>query len=483
MSLPSHCDLVIRGGTVVDGSNGASWVGDVGISGDRIVGIGDLSGASAAREVDATGRVVAPGFIDVHTHDDHLLIDGPDLAPKLSQGVTTVITGNCGISLAPLRPGRQLPRDFDLLGDIDDKRFDRFGDYLDRLDRIPAAVNAACLVGHTTLRVGSMDRLDGPANDREIAAMREALDDALDAGAVGMSSGLQYDSAFAAPLEEVVALVERLGPAGAIYTTHIRNESDRVVEALEEALATARRAGVRLLVSHHKVAGPRNYGRSVETLAIIDRARRHQRVALDIYPYVAGSSVLNRKSAANATRTVITWSKADPSATGRDLQDLAREAGCTVEECIERLQPAGAIYYCMEEADVRRILRYSGTMIGSDGLPHDEMSHPRLWGTFPRILGRYCRSLGILSLEEAVHRMTALAADEFGLVDRGRVRVGCFADLVVFDPATVEDRATYAEPTRPAAGIDIVLVNGVPAWEHGRPTGERQGRVLRRHAN
>ena len=476
------CDIVIRNATVVDGTGAARRRGDVAISGDRILDVGDLSRLSGAREIDAGGHVVAPGFIDTHTHDDRVVLSGPDMAPKVSQGVTTVVTGNCGISLAPLRPAGPLPPPLDLLGDETGYRFDSFAHYLDALDARPAAVNVVALVGHTTLRVGAMGALDRPAHDSEINAMREAVGEALAAGAAGMSTGLFYDPAHAASTDEVIALAEVLAPAGAIYATHMRDESDRIVEALDETLHIGRAAGVRVLVSHHKVQGANNFGLTKETLARIDAARATQDVAVDVYPYVAASTVLNATSVARAREVVITWSKPRPDAAGRTLADIAAEMGCDEARAIERLQPAGAVYFSMDEDDVQRVLRHPGTMIGSDGLPHDEWPHPRLWGTFPRVLGRYCRDLGLLSLEDAVHRMTGLAAKEFALDARGRIEAGFHGDLVVFDAETVRDAATFEDPVRAASGIELVIVNGVPVWERGGATGARPGRVLRRRA-
>jgi N-acyl-D-amino-acid deacylase len=476
------CDIVIRNATVVDGTGATRRRGDVAISGDRIVGVGDLSRLSGAREIDAGGHVVAPGFIDTHTHDDRLVLSGPDMAPKVSQGVTTVVTGNCGISLAPLRPSGALPPPLDLLGDETWYRFDSFARYLDALDARPAAVNVVALVGHTTLRVGAMGALDRPARDSEIEAMREAVAEALAAGAAGMSTGLFYDPASAATTDEVIALAEVLAPAGAIYATHMRDEADHVVEALDETLHIGRAAGVKVLVSHHKVQGANNFGRTKETLARIDAARAGQDVAVDVYPYVAASTVLNPQSVDRARAVVITWSKPRPDAAGRTLADVAAEMGCDEARAIERLQPAGAVYFAMDEDDVQRVLRHPGTMIGSDGLPHDEWPHPRLWGTFARVLGHYCRDLGLFSLEDAIYRMTGLAAKEFALDARGRIASGFHGDLVVFDAETVRDAATFEDPIRAARGIELVIVNGVPVWERGRATGERPGRVLRRHS-
>ena len=480
MSNEGYHDIVIRGATVIDGSGAAGHLADVAVSGGHIAALGELSGLSGTHEIEAAGLVVAPGFIDSHTHDDRLLLSDPTMAPKASQGVTTVVAGNCGISLAPLRTEGAPPPPLNLLGDESWYRFDAFADYLDHLDANPAAVNALFLVGHMTLRVGAMDTLERGATDREIAAMRERLAEALDAGAAGLSTGLAYAPSQAAPTAEVIALAELLRPAGGIYATHMRNESDRIVEALEEALEIGRAAGVKVVLSHHKVQGRENFGRTRETLALIEKARATQPVALDAYPYVASSTVLSARSAALATRTVVLSSEARPDLAGLDLDEAARRLACGEAEAIERLQPAVALYFAMDEEDVRRVLGFPATMIGSDGLPHTEIPHPRLWGAFPRVLGHYCRELGLLTLEDAVHRMTGLAAHEYGLKERGLVRPGYHADLVIFDPKTVADRATFEDPVQPAAGIETVLVAGIPVWSDGRPTGERPGRALRR---
>jgi N-acyl-D-amino-acid deacylase len=473
-------EIIIRDATVIDGSGAPGSLADVAVSGGRIADVGELSALSGTREIEAGGLVVAPGFIDSHAHDDRLLLSDPTMAPKASQGVTTVVAGNCGISLAPLQGKGTPPPPLNLLGGEDWYRFGAFADYLDHLDANPAAVNAVFLVGHMTLRVGAMDTLDRGASDREIAAMQGRLAEALDAGAVGLSTGLAYAPSHAAPTAEVIALAELLQPAGGIYATHMRNESDQVVEALEETFEIGRAAGVAVVVSHHKVLGKGNWGRTRETLALIEKARANQRVALDVYPYVAASTVLKSESVALAQRTMIASSEARPDLEGLDLDEAARRLGCDEAEAIERLQPAVAIYFSMDEEDVKRVLGFPGTMIGSDGLAHMETSHPRLWGTFPRVLGRYCRELGLLTLEDAVHRMTGLAAREYGLSERGLVRPGYHADLVIFDPKTVADRATFEDPIQPAAGIETVLVAGVPVWEGGAATGERPGKALRR---
>ena len=273
--------------------------------------------------------------------------------------------------------------------------------------------------------------------------MAARLEESLIAGAAGLSSGLAYSTASAAPAAEVTALARHVAPHRGVYATHLRDESETVIDAMEEALGIASEAGVPVIFSHHKVAGRANYGRSVETLALLEQAARRQSLGADAYPYTAGATELSADRVAWADRVLVTFSKAMPEAAGRDLTDVARELGVSVDEAIERLHPAGAIYFIMDEADVRRILAWPGVMIGSDSIPADAHPHPRVWGAFPRVLGRYSRELGLLSLEEAVRRMTSLPAERFGLVDRGMLQTGAYADVVVFDPMTVADRATY----------------------------------------
>jgi N-acyl-D-amino-acid deacylase len=473
-------DYILRGGEVIDGSGRARFRADVMIKGDRIAEIGTVARTAGAHEIDVAGRVVAPGFIDVHTHDDRALLATPEMAAKASQGVTTVVTGNCGISLAPLSIDRAPPPPLDLIGDAADYRYGRFADYLMALDRSPAAINAACLVGHSTLRVGSMTALDRPAEAAEIGRMTVLLQEALDAGAVGMSSGLAYAPAEHAPPSEIEALAALLRPAGALYTTHMRNEGDRVLDSLEESFAVGRAAGVPVVISHHKTIGRQNFGRTAQTLPVIAAALAGQEIGLDAYPYIASSTVLTAAQAERATKVLVTWSKSAPEQAGRELSAIAADWGVGPKVAVDRLQPAGAIYWMMDEADVQRVLGFPHTMIGSDGLPHDFHPHPRLWGTFPRVLGHYCRDLGLFELEEAVRRMTGLPAARFGLSGRGRVAAGAYADITVFDPATVIDRATFEQPIAPAAGIEHVFVNGRPVWAESKPTGDRPGHALRR---
>jgi N-acyl-D-amino-acid deacylase len=310
--------------------------------------------------------------------------------------------------------------------------------------------------------------------------MRRDLREALAAGAIGFSTGLFYPTGKAATIDEVAGVLEVLAGSGAVYATHMRNEADAVEESLEESFATALRARVPLVISHHKCMGRPNFGRSLQTLAKIEAARTRQEVCLDVYPYTAGSTVLLPELIEQASRIVVSWSTPHPAMAGRDLSAIAAEWGVTQLDALLRLQPGGGIYFMMEEADVERIMAYPQAMFGSDGLPHDLFPHPRLWGTFPRVLGHYARDRGLFPLEDAVHRMTGLPAERFGLVRRGQIRAGHLADLVLFDPVIIEDAATFEHPTVPARGIDAVYVNGEPVWTAGRSTGARPGRVLRR---
>ena len=477
-------DLVLRNGTLIDGSGAPGRRGDLAVSGARIAALafdGGQQGGAGVTEIDVAGRVVAPGFIDVHTHDDRAVLTSPEMTPKLSQGVTTVIVGNCGVSLSPLGLTGDPPPPLNLLGDREQFCFSRFSEYIAALNEARPSVNVAALIGHSSLRVGAMSDLSRKATASEIDVMRDRLAEALDSGAIGFSTGLWYRPNAAADMDEVVALAELLAPAGGVYATHMRDEHDGVLQSLEETFETGRRAGAPVVISHHKCAGPQNHGRSRETLPVIDAARRRQPVGLDAYPYAAGSTILDPDFVNEAIRILVTWSKPHPEMAGRDLSAIAADWGCDQRRAAERLFPAGAVYFQMAEEDVRRILAYPPTMIGSDGLPHDEHPHPRLWGTFPRVLGHYARDVGLFTLEQAVHKMTGLSAERFGLAGRGVLRAEAAADLVVFDPETIIDRASFEDPIRPAAGIELVVVNGQVAWRGG--VGEaRAGRFLHRTA-
>ena len=480
MSRPQY-DVLLRNGSVVDGTGRPAFAADVAIAGSRIAGIGSLHEAYAAIDIDVRGLVVSPGFIDVHTHDDAALVVRPQMTAKVTQGVTTVIAGNCGISGAPYSR-RGAPRDLmHLIFKSDRCIASTFAEYAAKVQDAAPAVNAGFLSGHCTLRMEVMgENLNRSATPGEARQMRGLLSDCLQQGSLGLSTGLYYPPSRSASTSEVVEVAAALREYGGLYTSHIRDESDKVVESLEEALLIGREVGVPTIVSHHKCMGRRNFGRSVETLALLDEARQHQHVAWDVYPYSAASTVLIDELVAKSSKTLVTWCDPHPEFCARYLDDIALELGCSPTDAIAKLQPAGAVYFLMDEADVTRIICSSEAMIGSDGLPEDLHPHPRLWGTFPRVLGQYVRERGVLTLESAVHRMTGRSADKFGLRDRGQLAVGKYADICVFDAASVRDAATFEQPTRPAVGIHHVFVNGKMALANGVPTDTRAGIVLLR---
>lgn len=456
-------DVLIRNALVLDGSDRPGRHADVAVGDGRIVAVGAVDGG-ARQVIDAGGRALAPGFIDVHTHDDLEVLRNPGMASKLSQGVTTVVVGNCGISASPVRIRGEVPDPMNLLGEAADFRFADFASYRQAVEAACPAVNVAALVGHTALRQNHMERLDRAATAAEIAAMRAQLRASLAQGALGLSSGLAYGSAFHAPSSEVAELAREL-PSGGVYATHLRDEFGGILGALDEAFDAVRAPRAAVRVSHLKCAGVDNWGRSREVLHRLDAASADQDVACDCYPYAASASTLDLKQVTDAYDILITWSAPEPAQGGRLLAAIAADWGVTLAEAAVRLQPAGAVYHCMDEADVRRILAHPLTMIGSDGLPRDPRPHPRLWGTFPRVLGHYARDQALFPLHTAVHKMTGLPAARFALGARGRIHAGGCADLVLFDPARVRDTASFHDPVRAAEGIDAVWVNGKLAYD------------------
>jgi len=479
MPSPSQPDFIIRDALLIDGSGRPGQSGDLAVKDDRIVAMGDLSQSKASREMSARGLALAPGFVDTHTHDDRALLSDPLMECKISQGVTTVVTGNCGISLAPLSIQGYPPPPLDIIGREPQQFFPTFGAYLSALDRDPPALNAVCQVGHSTLRVGAMAQLDRAATAAELGAMRNTLEQALEQGAIGLSTGLYYPPAEDAPTNEIITLTNAVRAHGGIHTTHMRDEASHLIDSVKETISIGKASDVAIVISHHKASGTPNHGMVETSLELIAEARKSQRLGLDAYPYVASSTMLDPKRLALASKVIVTWSKSRPEFAGQPLDDVAKALNCSLEQAAEQLMPAGAIYFIMSETDVRRVLSFPYTMIGSDGLPHDEHPHPRLWGTFPRVLGHYARDVKLFPLEEAVRRMTALSAAQFGLTDRGMLRPGAYADLVLFDPATIADAATFDKPKTPATGIVEVFVNGRSVWRDGHATGDRPGRALR----
>lgn len=470
---------LLKNGLVIDGTGKAGYPADVLISGEAIVQIGAIDPACADHVLDCAGLVVAPGFIDVHTHDDAIVLDAPAMLPKISQGVTTVIVGNCGISLAPLVTEKPI-EPLGLLG-TRRFRFERLAAYADAVTATQPAINVAALIGHTSLRAATMAQLDRPATADERASMVQHLRRAMDDGALGLSSGVFYENAYAADERELTEVAAAVAQGGGIYVTHIRTELDGILDAMEEAARTARHSGLPLVLSHHKCAGPANWGRTRETLALMDRLATRQPIGLDVYPYTAGSTVLREDLVDGVIDIIITGSEPHPEMAGKLLSDIAALWGVSQREACRRLLPGGACYFQMTEEDVQRVLAHPRTMIGSDGLPHDVRPHPRLWGTFPRVLGHYCRQIGLLPLESAVFKMTGLPAAQFGLDKRGTIAPDHPADITVFDPQRIRDCATFAEPDRISEGIRYVFVNGGLSYAEGAPAARsRHGRFLRR---
>ena len=487
----AHATL-LSNGRIVDGTPRPGWVGDLLIEGDHITALAphgqiDPTALAHARacehftEVDCTGRVIAPGFIDVHTHDDAAVLDAPTMLPKLSQGITTVIVGNCGISLAPVVTDTPLAP-LSLLGRLQ-FRHASMADYARAVDAAQPAVNVAALMGHTALRMRHLADLRQTATAGERGAMAADMEEAMTAGALGLSSGIFYSEAYAADVEELVAVASVAARHGGVYATHIRDELAGILPALQEAALTARQSGLPLVISHHKCAGPANWGRTRETLPLIDQLAQGQEIAMDVYPYTAGSTVLREDLVDGVIDILITRSETHPDVAGRYLRDIAAEWGQSEYDTCVQLKPGNACYFQMREDDVQRVITHPLAMIGSDGLPNDERPHPRLWGAFPRVLALYWREKGVLGLAQAIHKMTGLSAERFRMADRGVLAAGKAADVVVFDPARIQDKATFENPKQVSDGIEAVWVNGVLSYtgaEGALPA--RGGRFVRRAA-
>ncbi|MEJ7812745.1 MAG: D-aminoacylase [Gemmatimonadaceae bacterium] len=501
-------DVIIAGGTVMDGSGAPGVRADVAVRGDRIarVGSGLVSrGATAARIIDATGRVVTPGFIDLHAHLEPLL-EMPAAESHVRQGVTTALGGPDGGSPWPLAA------------------------YMDSVRTAGLGMNVGYLVGHNTIRGAVMGMADRAPTSDELARMRGMVARAMGEGAFGLSTGLRYLPGTFANTDEVVALARAAADSGGIYTSHLREEGLGLMEGVGEAIEIGRRARIPIVLTHHKVVGQQMWGASARTLALVDSARRAGvDVMMDQYPYTAthtgisvlipswalagGDSAFARRTRDPALKDSITkgivfnilndrgggdlrrvqfsrvgWMR---ELEGKTLADWATtrgmpatpETGAALVIEAELRGGANAIYHVLDEGDVERIMRHPQTMIASDGRlsrPGDGHPHPRAYGTFPRVLARYVREKRVLTLEDAVRKMTSMPAARLGLRDRGRIAEGMMADLVVFDPATVADRATFDQPHQYPAGIEYVVVNGAVAVDAGRLTDARGGRVLRR---
>jgi dihydroorotase/N-acyl-D-amino-acid deacylase len=497
-------DLLITGGRVVDGTGGSWYLADVAIKGDSIAAVGYLRGRSAARTLEAKGLVVAPGFIDIHSHARRGILDSPAAENCIRQGVTTVIEGVDGGSPLPLAP------------------------FLQKVAEARPAINFATFVGHGTVRsevIGSVDRKAAP---EEIRRMEDLVRQAVREGAVGLSTGLFYVPGNYAPTEEVIALARIVAGYGGMHQSHMREESAHVLDSVRETIRIGEEGGLPTQITHHKIVGKSNWGRSNETIALVESARaRGVDVTIDQYPYTASSTgtaamfpqwsleggspallarlkdsatrarikqaivanILENRGGGDAKNVVMASCGHDASLGGKSLARIADERGMapTPENAAEiamEIQEKGgcsAIYHSIHEDDVERILRYPFTMVASDGgIPKfgDGVPHPRNYGTFARVLSRYVRERKVLSLEDAVRRMSALPANRLMLTDRGVLRPGMKADIAVFDPATVTDKATFTEPHQYAEGFRHVIVNGSVTLLDGKMTGERSGRVL-----
>ncbi|HSK12729.1 MAG TPA: D-aminoacylase [Phnomibacter sp.] len=496
-------DIVIRNARIVDGTGNAWYRGDIAVRGDRIAAIGDLRTWQGTREIDARDRIAAPGFIDVHTHIEGDEADNPEATNFIYDGVTSVITGNCGSS-----------RD-----DVEA--------YYQWIDSLKVSVNVATLMGQNTVRRLVMGRANRPATEAEMQRMDSIMQKAMADGALGLSTGLIYIPGSYTPTEEIVRLARITAQHGGIYATHMRSEADSVVPAIREALYIGKEAGIPVEISHFKVSGQQNWGRSRETLAMVEDARRAGLdVTIDQYPYTASStsmstlfpdwaladgqdsinarlanpllrdSIKNSMKRSLARRGLQHWSyavvayySADTTLNGKSIEQinihLEREKTTEAEaELICMMMEKGGasmVFHGMSEEDVQYIMRYPFNMFASDASIRvfgRAVPHPRGYGTNARVLGRYVRELKVLTLEEAIRRMTSLPAQRFGLADRGLLREGMAADIVIFDEKTVEDRSTFEAPHQYSSGFEWVLVNGKITLEDGRHNGTRNGEIL-----
>ncbi len=493
-------DLTLRNVSVLDGTGSPAFAADVSVEGGRISAVDAAGrGPTAAREIDGKGLTLAPGFIDTHAHDDGAFFRHPGMEFKLAQGVTTVVSGNCGFSAIPADPAQDsVAASGGILAGLDGEFTDLEGYFSAALERGPA-INNMMLVGHNTVRAIVMDMAQRAPTATELATMRDHVKRALEQGACGFSTGLIYRPGRWSETDEVIELASAAKDFDALYTTHMRNEGDRLLEAVDETLTIGREADVHAHISHHKSAGKANWGKVKDSLQKVDAALKDgQRVTLDVYPYTAGSGRmieyfnLDRISRDLAEVIRIASCPAFRDYEGRMVVDIAAEEGLDVTEVVHKILTDDkgdrtiCIHFIIDEADVETNLAHRDMMVGSDGIPDLRgKPHPRLFGTFPRVLGRYVRERGILELPEAVRRMTSLSAETFGIQERGQVREGYWADLVLFDPATIIDGADYDAPQTEPEGIQLVMVNGAVAYERldgtapGIHTGAATGAMLR----
>jgi N-acyl-D-amino-acid deacylase len=526
--------LLLRGGEVVDGTGAPRARVDVAVSDGVISAIGSrLDTPTGAAIVDVTGLVIAPGFIDLHTHCDFTLPTYPRAESMVSQGVTTIVTGNCGTTPYPVTPANAalLVESSTHLGGSLSWDWSTAADYANHVASLPLALNVVLLVGHSSVRIAAMGFDRRQPSDAELVTMQALVADAMDQGCAGLSSGLIYSPGSYADTDELVALATVAAERGGFYATHMRNEGPALLTAVEEALTVAQRSGAPLQLSHHKVLGRSNWGMTERSLVRIQQARDSGvDVVLDQYPYTATSTTLTAllpswaleggmeamrqrlhdPEVRAAVRTEVLEGPTDgrpkrdfePETVtvasvhgdhrrelhGRTLRDIAARAGVEpVDALMDLLGDEGGgvqvVIAAIGEEDIRRVMRDPSVAVASDGWTLSPEAggtpHPRSYGTFARVLGHYARDQGVLTLEEAVRKMTSLPAARLGMADRGVVRVGARADLVLFDPTTVIDRATYSDPHRFCAGVHGVFVGGTQVMREGADTGAVAGAVLR----
>jgi N-acyl-D-amino-acid deacylase len=532
---PATYDVIIRNGTVYDGSGGTPFRADVGLVGDSILAVGDLAGARARVEVDADGLAVAPGFINVLSWSTESLLHDGLAQSSVRQGVTLEVMGE-GSSMGPLNDAMKR----EMLEEQGDIRFDiawtTLAEYLEHLERRGVSTNVASFVGATTVRVHELGHEDRPPSADELQRMRALVRRAMEEGALGVGSSLIYAPAFYAGTDELVALAAEAGAAGGMYISHIRSEGNGLLEAVEELIEIARRAGVPAEIYHLKAAGSENWSKMDTVIARVEEARAEGlRITTDMYTYTAGATGLDaamppwvqegglqewrRRLQDPATRARVLREMRTPTReweslyllagspdrvllaafrqdslkhlTGKTLAEVARLRGTSAEEAAMDLvvlddSRVGTVYFLMSEENLRKQIRLPYMSFGSDaasmapeGAFLKSNPHPRAYGNFARLLGRYVRDEGVITLEEAVRRLTTLPAENFGLRRRGALRVGYHADVVVFDPATITDHATFEEPHRYATGVRHVFVNGVAVLRDGDHAGALPGRVVR----
>ncbi len=483
VSESKQVDILIENARIIDGTGSPAFVGGLSIIGNKIDAVGDVRHLKGNHKIDAKGSVISPGFIDCHTHDDNVLLHDQQMSCKVTQGVTTVVAGNCGISLAPFVPSSdfEMPIPMSLLGKKNEYNFPSFADYFKAFELSPPAINAAFLCGHNTIRAGVMGgEVNRPATNNEIRRMESIVAESINSGAIGISSGLMYPAGIHAPTSEVAALAAVSGHLGGLYTTHLRDEAEGLLTSVEEAAEIGRLGDVPVVLSHHKVTGSSNWGMTRDSLKRIDQLAEGQSIHFDVYPYAASATALMPDRLSIAEKILIVASDKYPDKAGKYLKDIAISWDVTELEAAEELLPAQAIYFAMDEDDVQRVLKHERAMIGSDGIPGTNTPHPRLWGTFPRVLGHYSRRLDLFSLETAVYKMTGLTAQIFGFSGRGVLQPGAFADITLFDPMSVIDRANFETPTEPSIGINSVIVGGEIILENGIQNNARPGRVIKR---